>query len=1411
MTTVGIAVLGPLTVDDSGTLGRRDRIILEALVARSGRPVSPDQLADAVWGDRPPPSAAKNIQGCIVRLRKLLGQDAIATTTHGYQLTMPAEAVDARRFVRSVDRGRELLLLGEHDRAAFVLTEALALWRGDPFSALEGWAGAEAEVHRLQEQRLDAEELRIEAHIGAGRHREVLAEAQALVGAAPMRERRWALLAHAQYLTGRQGDALRTIHQLRSVLAEHLGIDPGPDVVALESAILRQDDSLLGPQPRAEARATCPYQGLLAYDLDDVERFFGREGDVEACLRVLRRSPLLALVGPSGSGKSSLLRAGMAAALRDAGRGSRVITPGRHPMQALAALSGTSNTTTLLVDQFEEVFTLCPDLEERAAFIGELVAELDHRTVVMALRSDRLADLAAHPDLGRYVEEGLHLVAGLGEEGLRQAVEAPARQAGLHLEPGLVDLLVRDVEGDPGALPLFSHALLETWKRRESNTLTVDGYRTTGGIHRAIAQSAERLYAETDHEHRPMLRNLILRLVSPGEQGEAVRTRVPRRLVAADPEHDRMVDALVAARLVTSDDGSLEITHEALARAWPRLRAWLDDDVEGQRLLHHLSGAADAWDSMGRPDSELYRGVRLVRALDWQGRTTSALTDTEREFLDRSHDVAEIEEQTAAERARVQTRLIRRLRIVLGGAVALLALALVAGGFAAVQSDRANENAARAEQAAVSADARRVGFRSQLTDDISLSLLLAVAGARLEDSPETRTNLMSALSMRPHLVRSAPPGGSYMEGLSVSPDGRWIAASDEANWMHLYDASTSRLLRSYDAGRPPRAGQAWIMGSFSPDSRQLAVVLESVESTDPVRLLDPDTMQPTTRLSSPGRQPAIGSDVQFSEDGRYLAASLETVPEQERAGVAAPTYAAVWDLGSPSAPPVRVPTGTDAQGIALSPDGSTLYTSAPLTAYRVASGERIWRRSDITSFLGIDINTAGTVLALDGGNDGDGLLVGTAEGNIVATLRGHREAVSPDILFSHDDALVGSSSRDGQLIVWDAATGRRLEGWDTFDPWGVGFSPDHDLVYGGGGDSMLRTWDLSLRDTYLQRTSQVGGTTAFAHAEISPDGQQVVFSWIDDTGKGWVRFADLVTGATTPPVRLQTSKDPWSLGAWHPEGTQYAARCEACPDSGAARLLDPATGELIVKRKVVGGELNSLAYVDEGRGLFAGTWDGPPHVVDAETLRSREEPLDVPPSCCATAIGGPGSTAMVYARSGDGVSAHWQVIDIDTGDVTSEGEVDVVPAASVASPDGSTVAVGGDTGELVVIDIASGAQRRSTSLGAQLVSLHYSDDGELLVSGASDGGASLWDAATLDLLGTVYPPHHGEPTPSSAHFIGDTHDVAIASYDGRVYRWDTDLGRAIDFACQMAGRDLTEQEWAQFLPTQPYRSVCPQE
>ena len=312
-----IGILGPLEVDErSARLGTRDRVVLAALAMHPGEVLSPDRLADAVWGDEPPASWAKNLQGCVSRLRKLLGPDLIETAGQGYRLRVPADTVDADEFSRAPD-ARELLTLHESERARYAATQALDLWRGRPLPELEGWEPGAAEAHRLEELRPELEELVVEASLAAGHHAEVLAQAAAMVEAAPLRERRWALLAQAQYLAGRQTEALRTLRRVRVVLARDLGLDPGPDLVALEQAILRQDPALVGRARDARARRRLAVPRARAV----------RRGGRRVVLRPRGTRPVAASTGwpRSGCWPSSgrpaaasprSLRAGLAAALR---------------------------------------------------------------------------------------------------------------------------------------------------------------------------------------------------------------------------------------------------------------------------------------------------------------------------------------------------------------------------------------------------------------------------------------------------------------------------------------------------------------------------------------------------------------------------------------------------------------------------------------------------------------------------------------------------------------------------------------------------------------------------------------------------------------------------------------------------------------------------------------------------------------------------------------------------------------------------------------------------------------------------------------------------------------------------------------------------------------------------------------
>lgn len=563
-----------------------------------------------------------------------------------------------------------------------MLGEASELWRGAPLSDLDGWQDGRAEAARLDELRRDVEELRLEAALRAGRSLEVLAPARALVAEAPLRERRWALLALAQYQAGRQAEALSTLREVRTVLAAELALDAGPDLVALEQAILRQDPALLAERPRPDPSSTCPYQGLPPYGLDDDDRFFGREATVAAGLRRLAESGSLVVVGPSGSGKSSLVRAGLAAALRRDGRRPVVITPGARPMDALTGLS-VRRGDVLVVDQCEEAFSQCADEQERSRFFRSLAEHAGRGPLVVTMRADRTGDLPAHPQFAQVVERGLFLLGPLGIEELRACIEGPAQQAGLLLEPGLVDLLLREVEDEPGALPLLSHALRETWSNREGPTLTVAGYVATGGIKGAVARTAEEVYGSVAPSQQPLVRDLMMRLVAPSGDDDPLPGRSPSRLpsrMVDDEEHRSIVELLVDARLVTVDDGVIELAHESLARNRPRLRGWLEEDVEGQRIRRHLTVAADAWESMGRPSTEVYRGVRLAQALDWRQRAQPVLTAAERAFLDESRAQVDAELSQAHARAEQERAARRRTRRFATGLAIALVVALVAAG-----------------------------------------------------------------------------------------------------------------------------------------------------------------------------------------------------------------------------------------------------------------------------------------------------------------------------------------------------------------------------------------------------------------------------------------------------------------------------------------------------------------------------------------------------------------------------------------------------------------------------------------------------------------------------------------------------------------------------------------------------------
>ena len=483
----------------------------------------------------------------------------------------------------------------------------------------------------------------------------------------------------------------------------------------------------------------CPFKGLSAFDVGDAGFFFGRERLVAEMVARLAGAPLLGVVGPSGSGKSSAVRAGLVAGLAGgvlpgSERWAQVLVrPGEHPLRDAGArdrrvepASGRCSSWSTSSRRPSRSAATRPSARRSSTRSSPRPATERDAAVVLAVRADFYGRCAAYPELARLLAANHVLVGPMRRDELRRAIELPAQRAGLRVEPELVDRLLADVEGEPGALPLLSTALLELWQRREGRRLSLAGYERTGGVRGAVARLAEAAYGRLDAAQQAIARRILLRLAGEDAGGGAVRRRVALEELEADRDDDvaRVLDVLAGSRLVTVGAGTVEVAHEALLREWPRLRGWLEEDAEGRRLHHQLAVAAREWDAGGRDPGELYRGARLASTLDWAAAHEAELNAVERAFIDASRAQSEAE----AGRAR---RTNRRLRSLLGAVLALLALAGGAGALFFGQRDQARDEAR-------TADARRLGAQALVEQDLDRALLLARQGVELEDSVETR-------------------------------------------------------------------------------------------------------------------------------------------------------------------------------------------------------------------------------------------------------------------------------------------------------------------------------------------------------------------------------------------------------------------------------------------------------------------------------------------------------------------------------------------------------------------------------------------------------------------------------------------------------------------------------------------------
>ena len=1167
-----------------------------------------------------------------------------------------------------------------------------------------------------------------------------------------------------------------------------LALPDGVDLIALGPHELRGLDAVdeiaavvaegvsTPPDP-----ARSPYPGLASFAPEDADLFFGREEVVERCLERFASERFVAIVGASGSGKTSLALAGLAPRLMN----TVVLRPGAHPLRSLESVAG-RDAAVIIVDQLEELVTLCQDPAERAGFVDAVVAH--SAGLIVTVRADLYGEFGVFDQLADRLASSQVLLGPLGDQELRRVVQEPARRCGLAVEEGLADVIAADLEDAPGALPLLGHALREAWLRREGRTITLAGYRDSGGVRSAIAATAEQALAALDDEGRAIARRILLGMVELRPDGDDTRRWVSHdEVTEIDPDRaGDVVATLAGARLLVVDRDQITVVHEALLRAWPRLGAWITEQRADLLARQEVRWDAERWDEGGRVDGDLYRGGRLDAALDLAAR--APLPARETEFVEAGRHLRDREQTDARRRS-------RRLRV-LATVTSLLAVVALVVGILAVRS------ASRADQQTTIAEARRIGAEALQERAYDRALLLAVEGVHLADSAETRGNLLDTIERSPRAIAVIRSDGSRLHRVESSPDGRHVIVSDSRDALTVYDRTTRDPV-----GHLGAAGITYGSVDVSPDGDDVAAAsfptpcLQMGECPEArVEVFDAVDLSPRG-IRYEGFE-YFASDVAYSTDGSLLAA-VAPLPWFE-----APGNIAIWRVDRPGAPAslldlhetgsVFIPTHyTVEQGwLQFSPDDKRLYASGagPTIALDVATGEEVARFDGLGALA---LSPDGLTIAVRTAEDRIGL-VDTATGRQRVELVGHGAAVL-DAAFSADGTMLASVGNDETALVWDVATGELLHelGGHTGSVLSVDFSADGSELYTAGADGSLIAWDLDRTRGLAHELLGPSVSDAFA-LHLSPRGDVVLLLGDDK------RLMDVNTGEVTELTSYREFAFMWAVFA--PDGKNLAVVSEG----GEVHRLDVPSGQMMSVRIDPGATNHgAIDYTPDGRHLVVAGADGVVTELDAESLEPTGRTLELGTEARGIRTAVDGVVAVTSSEDDHRTGTEVVFADLDDGRVLHRVEVPAWGIRANFSADGRWYAYGGFDGTVGVIDVATGQHHGSgTPLHHGPVSwVTFSPDGETLASVGFDGRVVLSDPATATPRASFQPG--GANLDVMITYAEDGHTIVLAYLDGSVVTYDTDPAAWEAHACAVAGRNLTEQEWRDAFGDRAYHRTCP--
>jgi DNA-binding SARP family transcriptional activator/WD40 repeat protein len=1395
-------VLGPFEVRDAAgevvhVGGSVRRELLAALLCRAGESVPAAELIDDVWGEAPPRTAGKTLQSHFVRLRQDLarsGDAVIVTEGAGYRLDVSALTLDAACFEAELNEGLAAFRRGDDRLAIKHIDAALAMWRGEAYLDFTRATFALNERVRLADLRAVALETRTDAALRLGEAATLIGELENRIRRAPYRERTWEQLILALYRSGRQADALAAYRMVRQRLTHELGVDPGPALSALEQRMLNQDPTLLadpGAAPLPDGHdavvGQCPYRGLAGYGADDAGLFVGRERLTALLAGRLADARVVVVAGASGSGKSSVVRAGLVPALRAGALPQSAAW--RVVVTTPASRAGTDSAADVFVlDQAEELFTVLDEsdridlLERLRGFVG------DGSRLVVVLRGDFFATLAEVPWLARYAQRDPVLVGRMREDELARVIVEPARRTGVTVADEVVDTILNESAGQAQPLPLVAVALVRAWEERDGDVITREAYEASGGLVGAIEATAEATYARLSDASKAEARRLLVRMAV--REG-ASWTRKPLQREAMSVGAGRTVlDALAEGRLITVTEGRVELSHDALLERWPRLRRWLDDRVMAAGLLEHLAVATQAWLAGGRQDTDLHRGPRLRASLDWRETHPEDLSADESDFLTASAAAEEALQVTALRSAR---RTARRLRLLVAG-LAVALLAAVAGGVIAIQQRTAARNQA------LQADAVRLAAlaRALPGDQRDVALLLGAQGYLLHPSDQTAGGLQTALMATPpgldRIIRYHSPATLP----HLDSTGRLLAVPGQDGTVAVYDLATGGV-RTFTSAAPRQ------FAVFSGDDRFVAAGGQNGS----VVIWDANT---GARSGSP--LPVGGGVVHPVFDPRndnllFVVDSRGVVSE--------------WDRSDPDHPRrVRYLEGfqaggliTEAPNLTISPDGRRLAAGDMQTSY-VGGSPCVW-----DTRTGHKVQTAfGAIGAFAA--DSQTLPLGFGDGTVLWNGRtGRAEYTVPDTgglplaVVSPDGdriAVPQSLHGTGVVSVYNVRTHRqlgqplKLHGGPA-EP--VGFLPDGRLVTSGTNDAAIWTPGLDVSPLGAQLDTSSDPITDPGNGDEYPIFLSRSRSVVTVGGSNVPVVHDLVTGQALGPLLSGAVSGPV---ATDPSGRLLGGGRTA---GGGAGIWDLRSGQLLSTLPGSTGVAWTPPVWSPTGDRVVINFDGVIdlwHVADPSHL--------VVPDQIGDQLGAAGEAAFTPDGRGlviltiDGTIAS---IDVDTGRIEWRRAAREGAAGDIAvSPNGSTIAFSyydGAIGHLQLLDSATGIPRTSTALSIT-GGFGFVNGGRWLV--ASQYGTvpqtQLYDASTLEPIGTPFPTttHRRGNTPTAPTSVDASGTMFAEATSADPVVWNVDPASWLRLACSIAGRNLTAAEWQHYLPHRGYQRTCPQ-